>query len=119
VVSPNGWYLRDNLQISAMQPEASTTKYNTWLNQLNKNPSFRTAKAARWNQIQNTMNVSSFLDTHKSNIATSASQTYASSPSSHGYRISQYQVIKSNFDADFSYLRSWATGRKSWMNGQF
>ena len=119
VVSSSGWYLRDNLQVSAMHPENATPKYNTWFNQLNKNASFRTAKAARWNEISSQMNVSGFLDTHKGIIKTSAEQTYTSSPSSHGYRISDYQIIKSNFDADFAYLRSWATGRKSWMNGQF
>ena len=117
VVSSSSWYLRDNLQISAMQPEGSTTKYNTWFNQLNKNSDFRAAKAARWNAIQGSMNVSGFLDTHKSIIATSAAQTYGSY--SHSYRISPYQVIKSDFNADYSYLRSWAINRKNWINGQF
>ena len=88
VVSSSGWYLRDNLQVSAMQPENKTPKYNTWFNQLNKNQSFRTAKAARWKEISSQMNVAGFLDTHKSTIKTSAEQTYQSSPSSHGYRIS-------------------------------
>ena len=122
VVSSSSWYLRDNLQVSAMQPECSNSckKYNTWFNQLNKNSSFKAAKAARWKEVvANGFNVSEFLDTHKSIIKTSAEQTYASSPSSHGYRISPYQIIKSNFDADFSYLRTWATSRKSWISGQF
>ncbi|MGH3474556.1 MAG: CotH kinase family protein [Aeromicrobium sp.] len=118
VVSSSSWYLRDNLQVSAMQPECSScTKYNTWFNQLNKNSAFKAAKAKRWNEVQATLNVSGFLDGHKANIATSAAQTYASY--NHSYRISQYQVIKSDFDADYSYLRSWASNRRAWINTQF
>jgi len=118
VVSSSGWYLRDNLQISAMQPECSScTKYNTWFNQLNKNPSFKAAKAARWNEIEGSLNVSGFLNTHKAIIDTSADQTYAAYP--HSYRISSYQVIKSDFDADFSYLKTWASNRRAWINSQF
>jgi hypothetical protein len=118
VVSSSGWYLRDNLQVSAMHPECSScTKYNTWFNQLNKNSDFRAAKKARWNEIEGSLNVSGFLNTHKSIIDASADQTYNSY--SHSYRISSYQIIKSNFDADFSYLKTWASNRRAWMNSQF
>ena len=110
VVSSSGWYLRDNLQISAMQPECSScTKYNTWFNQLNKNSSFRAAKAARWNEVMASgFNVSGSW-TRKVDHPDLGEHQYALRRSSHSYRISPYQVIKSNFDADFSYLRSWAT----------
>ena len=112
VASSSGFYLKNNLGISAQQSS------NTWFNCLNKRKSFRDAVEARWNEVQGPMNVGGFIDTQKAIIKSSAETSFSNAPNgaSHGYRISDYQVIKSNFDADVSYLRSWATGRKSWLN---
>jgi hypothetical protein len=112
VASSSGFYLKNNLGISAQQSS------NTWFNCLNKRSSFRNAVAARWDEVQGSMNVGGFIDDQKSIIKSSAETSFSNAPNgaSHSYRISDYQVIKSNFDADVSYLRSWATGRKSWLN---
>ena len=56
-VGSSGWYLRNNQQISAMQPETSKKKPDTWFNCLNKRSSFRNAAAARWNNVEGPMNV--------------------------------------------------------------
>ncbi len=108
VVSSSGFYLKSNLNTGAQQ----STK--TWFHRLNEDADFRAAVKARWNQVKGSIDTTSFLNSRKAVIDTSADQTYASF--SHSYRISSVQVIKSNFDADFSYLRSWAANRESWLN---
>jgi hypothetical protein len=108
VVSPSGFYLKSNLNTGAQQ----STK--TWFHRLNEDPDFRAAVKARWNAIKGSIDTTAYLNSEKAIIATSASQTYSSF--SHSYRISTVQVIKSNFDADVSYLRSWAASRESWLN---
>jgi hypothetical protein len=114
VVSSSGFYLRNNLGVSAQQ---DTTSGKTWFNRLNEDPDFRAAVKARWNAVKGSINTNSFIDTEKSIISSSANTSFSSGPSSHSYRISTYQVIKSNWDADVSYLRSWASSRTSWLNG--
>jgi hypothetical protein len=113
VASSSSFYLRNNLGVSAQQSS------NTWFNCLNKRSSFRSAVKARWNAVKDSINTGSFIDTQKAIIATSAARSFSSSPSSHSYRISDYQVIKSDWNADVSYLRSWSINRKSWLNSNF
>ncbi|MDX6231767.1 MAG: hypothetical protein QOH68_735 [Nocardioidaceae bacterium] len=108
VVSSSGFYLKSNLNTGAQQ----STK--TWFHRLNEDADFRAAVKARWNAIKGSIDTTAYLNSEKAIIDTSADQTYASF--SHSYRISTVQVIKSNFDADFSYLRSWAASRESWLN---
>ena len=116
VASSSSFYLKNNLGISAQQ---DTSNGKTWFNRLNEYPCFRNAVAARWDEVQGGLNVAGFIDAQKAIIKSSARRRSRTLPTgaSHGYRISDYQVIKSNFDADVSYLRTWATGRKSWLNG--
>jgi hypothetical protein len=113
VVSSSGFYLRNNLGVSAQQSS------NTWFNCLNKRSSFRAAVKARWNAVKNSIDTNSFIDTQAGIISSSANTSYSSGPSSHSYRISQYQTIKSNWSSDVSYLRGWASGRKSWLSSNF
>ena len=108
VVSSSGFYLKSNLNTGAQQ----STK--TWFHRLNEDADFRAAVKARWNAIKGSIDTTAYLNSEKAIIDTSADQTY--SVFSHSYRISTVQVIKSNFDADFSYLRSWAASRESWLN---
>jgi hypothetical protein len=116
VVSPSGFYLRNFIQHSAQQ---DTTNGKTWFNRLNEDPEFRNAVAARWDAVQASLTPGSFIDGLKATIKDSAETSFSLAPNgaSHSYRISQYQVIKSNFDADVAYLRKWANDRKSWLNG--
>ena len=113
VASSGSFYLRNNLQVSAMQPESATKKPDTWFNCLNKRSSFRNAVAARWDAVD--MNVAGFLDGQRDLISSSATANFKRW--SYSSRISEYQVIKGSWSQDVSHLRSWATGRKSWLNG--
>ncbi len=116
VVSPSGFYLRNFINHSAQQ---DTTNGKTWFNRLNEDPEFRTAVAARWDAIEANLKPGAFIDGLKATIKDSAETSFKLAPNgaSHSYRISQYQVIKSNFDADVAYLRKWANDRKTWLNG--
>ena len=68
---------------------------------------------ARWNSLEGTFSPGSFVTSQSDVISSSASKSYSESPSSHSYRISQYQVIKGSWSSDVTYLQSWANGRKS------
>ena len=116
VVSPSGFYLRNFINHSAQQ---DTTNGKTWFNRLNEDPEFRNAVAARWDAIEANLKPGAFIDGLKATIKDSAETSFKLAPNgaSHSYRISQYQVIKSNFDADVAYLRKWANDRKTWLNG--
>lgn len=111
VVSPSSWYLRNSLGVSAMQSS------KTWFNRLNEDPDFRSAVRARWKQVYPGLGaIPSFIDGQKSLIAKSADENWKKW--SHGEHLSKYQVVKSSWSADVSYLRSWMISRRSWMNGQ-
>jgi hypothetical protein len=113
VASSSSFYLRNNLGVSAQQSS------NTWFNCLNKRSSFRAAVHNRWNAVKNSIDTNGFIDDQANIISTSANTSYSSGPSSHSYRISSYQVIKSNWSSDVSYLRGWASARKSWLSSNF
>ncbi|MGI9085158.1 MAG: CotH kinase family protein [Aeromicrobium sp.] len=115
VVSPSSFYLRNNLGVSAQQSS------KTWFNRLNEDPEFRAAVKARWNAVKGSIDTDEFIDTQKGIIADSANTSYASAPNgaSHSYRISKYQIIKSSWSSDVSYLKSWASSRKSWLSSNF
>ncbi|MGH3457125.1 CotH kinase family protein [Aeromicrobium sp.] len=110
VVSSSSWYLKNNLGVSAQQSS------KTWFNRLNEDPDFRAAVNARWNEVNGTLSPGSFLDTQKSILNSSATANY----SKWGYKcnISEFQVCKGSFSSDVSYVRTWANGRKSWIDGQ-
>jgi hypothetical protein len=110
VVSPSSWYLRNPLGVSAMQSS------KTWFNRLNEDPEFRDAVRARWKQVYPNLNQSSFIDSQKSLIQASATENFKKwSVTEH---LSKYQVVKGSFSAEVSYLKSWMSSRRSWMNGQ-
>ena len=110
VVSPSSWYLRNNLGVSAQQ----TSK--TWFNRLNEDPDFRSAVRARWKQVYPNLSQSSFIDSQRSLIASSASENFKKwSVKEH---LSKYQVVKGSWSSEVSYLKSWMSSRRSWMNGQ-
>ena len=114
VASPSGFYLKNNLGVSAQQSS------KTWFNRLNEDSDFRNAVAARWDAVKGTISPGTFLDGQKSIIQSSANTSFSNAPNgaSHSYRISSYQVIKgSSWISDFDYLRSWANSRKSWLSG--
>ena len=117
VVSSSSFYLRNNLQISAMHPENGTPKYDTWFNLLNKSPEFRTAHKNRWNAIQGNLDMRGFISQRKSLISSSASWNFQKW--GHSSRISEYQVIKSSWSDDVTYLSGWMNGRRGWLNSQF
>ena len=110
VVSPSSWYLRNSLGVSAMQSS------KTWFNRLNEDPDFRSAVRARWKQVYPSLSQSSFIDGQKSLIQKSADENWKKW--SHSEHLSKYQVVKSSWSADVSYLKSWMSSRRSWMNGQ-
>ena len=71
----------------------------------------------RWNQIdQNLDNVVGYVRDQENLIDLSASDNYVKW--NHDSKISQYQVIKSNWRADVDYLASWLDKRWIYMNGQ-
>ena len=110
VVSPSSWYLRNPLGVSAMQSD------KTWFNRLNEDPDFRNAVSARWNQVYGSLSQSSFIDSQASLISTSASENFKKwSVTEH---LSKYQVVKGSWSKEVSYLKSWMSSRRSWMNGQ-
>ena len=110
VVSPSSWYLRNPLGVSAMQSS------KTWFNRLNEDPEFRAAVRSRWKQVYPNLNQSSFIDSQKSLIQASATENFKKwSVTEH---LSKYQVVKGSFSAEVSYLKSWMSSRRSWMNGQ-
>ena len=110
VVSSSGWYLRNNLGISAQQSS------KTWFHRLNEDPEFRDAVKARWNTVEGGMNVSQYMTAQSSLIEDSATANFKKWP--YKSSISKYQVKKGSWSKDVSYVKSWATGRKSWINGQ-
>ena len=110
VVSPQSWYLRNSLGVSAMQSS------KTWFNRLNEDPDFRAAVIKRWNEVDQDLHPSTFIALYRNQIAKSADENYKKW--SHGSHISKYQVIKSSWGADVEYVRSWLESRNSWMNSQ-
>ena len=112
VVSSSSFYLKNNLGVSAQQ---DTTNGKTWFNRLNEYPSFRAAVAERWDQIQSGLDVTGYVDAQSGDISESQKANFQKW--SHSSRISDVQVIKANWAADVSYLRGWASGRKSWLSG--
>ncbi len=110
VVSPSSWYLRNNLGVSAQQ----TSK--TWFNRLNEDPDFRNAVRARWKQVYPNLSQTGFINNQKSLIQASANENFKKwNVKEH---LSKYQVVKGSFSAEVSYLSSWMSSRRSWMNGQ-
>ena len=112
VVNSSSFYLKNNLGVSAQQ---DTSNGKTWFNRLNEYPSFRAAVADRWDQIQGQLDVTGYVDAQSGDISEAQKANFQKW--SHSSRISDVQVIKSNWAADVSYLRGWASGRKSWLNG--
>ena len=111
VVSPTGWYLRNPINVSAKQTEV------TWFNKLNENPTFRAAAKQRWNEVDSQLYaLDSYVSAKANVIEDSADWNYRKW--NHDSKISQYQVIRSNWNADVSYLRNWVANRASWMNSQ-
>ncbi len=108
VVSPQSWYLRNPINISARQtPE-------TWFNRLNEIPDFRNAARARWSQIEGELDaLEGYVNGKRNLIADSAEENY--NKWSHGSKISKYQVIKSSWNADVDYLNDWLNARHCWM----
>ena len=110
VVSPQGWYLRNSLGVSAMQSS------KTWFNRLNEDPDFRARVKARWNDVDQDLHPSTFIAIYRNQIAQSANENYKMW--SYSSKISKYQVIKGSWGADVEYVRSWLESRNSWMNSQ-
>jgi hypothetical protein len=110
VVSPSSWYLRNPLGVSAMQSS------KTWFNRLNEDPDFRSAVRARWKQVYPKLSQSSFIDSQKALIQKSADANF--DKWSVTQKLSKYQVVKGSFSSEVSYLKSWMSSRRSWMNGQ-
>ena len=69
VVSSSGFYLKNNLGVSAQQ---DTSSGKTWFNRLNEYPSFRTAVAQRWDEIKGSLQPGTYLTDQSSLIAQSA-----------------------------------------------
>jgi hypothetical protein len=110
VVSPSSWYLRNNLGVSAQQSD------KTWFNRLNEDPDFRTAVRTRWKQVYSSLSQTNFINSQSSLISKSANENFKKwSVTEH---LSKYQVVKGSWSAEVSYLRSWMSSRRSWMNGQ-
>jgi hypothetical protein len=117
VASTSGFYLKNNINLSAKQISST---YPTWFNRLNQNSSFRSAVQARWDAVKDEFNIEEFMNDQRAAIETSANRSFQLAPNgaSHSYRISEYQVIKgSSWSSDWSHLKSWAKSRKSWLDG--
>jgi hypothetical protein len=111
VASPQSWYLRNPLNISAKQSE------KTWFNRLNENATFRAAVRERWNEVDQDINdVIAYLRQQEGLIDKSADDNYRKW--SHGSKISEYQVIKSSWGADVDHLVNFLDKRWIWMDGQ-
>ena len=111
VASPQSWYLRNPLNVSAKQSE------KTWFNRMNENATFRAAVRERWNEVDQDLNdVIAYLRNQEKLIDESAAANYQKW--NHGSRISEYQVIKGSWGADVDYLVGWLDKRWIWMNGQ-
>jgi hypothetical protein len=111
VASPESWYLRNPLNISAKQSD------KTWFNRMNENATFRAAVRERWNEVDQDINdVIAYLRQQEGLIDKSADDNYRKW--SHGSKISEYQVIKSSWGADVDHLINFLDKRWLWMNGQ-
>jgi hypothetical protein len=111
VASPESWYLRNPLNISAKQSD------KTWFNRMNENATFRAAVRERWNEVDQDINdVIAYLRQQEGLIDKSADDNYRKW--SHSSKISQYQVIKSSWGADVDHLVNFLDKRWIWMNGQ-
>ena len=110
VVSPSGWYLRNNLGVSAQQ----TSK--TWFNRLNEDPDFRAAVKQRWNEVDQDLHPSADIAIYRNQIAKSANENFKKW--NHGSKISKYQVVKGSWGSDVEYVRGWLESRNNWMNSQ-
>ena len=111
VASSSSWYLRNPLNISAMQSD------KTWFNRMNENATFRAAVRERWNEVDQDINdVIAYLRQQEGLIDKSADDNYRKW--SHGSKISEYQVIKSSWGADVDHLVNFLDKRWIWMNGQ-
>lgn len=111
-VSPTGWYLRNQIPISAKQ---STM---TWFNRLNQDPDFRAAVRARWRQVYPGLRTTpTFIDRQKTTIQNSANANFTRWKVTE--RLSRAQVVKGSWAKEVSYLRSWTNARIGWMNSQF
>jgi hypothetical protein len=118
-ISSSGFYLRNNLNISAMQPESAKTKPDTWFNRLNKNSDFRAAVRARWKEVEPQIHIGNIIDPLRNVLASSAATSFSSSPSSYSYRISDVQTIKGSWTKDVDNLKSWANNREKWLTSNF
>ena len=110
-VGSSGWYLKDVISTTAKQ---STT---TWFNRLNQDSTFRSAVKARWNELYPELSSSAFIDHQKDIMARSAAENFKKW--SYSERISSVQVFKGSWSKDVDYVKSWMSGRRSWLNGQY
>ena len=110
-VGTSGWYLRDVVNTTAKQTST------TWFNRLNQDSTFRSAVKARWNELYPTLSSTSFIEQQKDIMARSAAENFKKW--SYSERISSVQVFKGSWSKDVDYVKSWMSGRRSWMNGQY
>lgn len=110
-VGTSGWYLRNVVNTTAKQSS------KTWFNRLNEDKEFRDAVKARWTAVGDDLSSSSFIDAQKVVLADSASENFKKWNVKE--RMSTVQVIKGSWSSEVSYLKSWMSSRRSWMNGQY
>ncbi len=110
-VGTSGWYLRDVITTSAKQTPT------TWFNRLNQDSTFRTAVKNRWNELYSTLSSTSFIEDQKVLMSRTAAENFKKW--SYGERISSTQVFKGSWSKDVDYVKSWMSGRRSWLNGQY
>ncbi len=109
-VSSSGWYLRNQISTSAKQSSV------TWFNRLNQDPDFTNAVKARWNEVYPNLSSTAFIDGQVSLMSQSVTENFKKW--SIKERISNAQIIKGSYSAEISYLKSWMSNRRSWMNSQ-
>lgn len=109
-VGSSGWYLRNKITTSAKQSQ------ETWFNRLNQDSDFTNAVKKRWKEVYPELSSSAFVDEQAGLLKTSATENFKKW--SVKERVSSSQVVKGSWNAEISYLRTWMSSRRSWMNGQ-
>jgi len=107
LISPTGWYLRDNLETKTQSETVS------WFYRLNEDPDFRDAVAARWTQVVGELRtVDGYVGGYQNLIANSATQNFVT------WWGHTPQVARAEWQEQVDYMRDWLNTRIQWMDDE-
>ena len=107
LISPTGWYLRDNLETKTQSETVS------WFYRLNEDPEFRALVAERWSQVVDELRTSDeYLSGYEDLIAASATQNFVT------WWGHTPQVARAEWQEQVDYMRNWLDTRIEWMDDE-